>query len=153
MSMAQGCLALAWLGMALLAGGAEPEKMRTIAKGNFGGIQEATQQVVTNAAQWANLWQKHSARKTPAEKTPEVDFTKETVLFVTLGQKSTGGYGVEISEIKPVDGKAEVLVKTRAPRPGGIQLQALSAPFHAVAVPKISGEVKFRVEAGNPQTK
>jgi hypothetical protein len=136
--------------MATLMSGAEPEKMRTIGKGNFSGIQEATQLVVTNAAQWTEVWRKHSARKIPTEKAPEVDFEKETVIFVALGQKATGGHSAEISEVKSIDSKTEVLVKARAPRPGGIQLQAISAPFHAVAVPKISGEVEFRVEGTAP---
>src|SRR5688500_3431487 len=39
---------------------AEGVKMRTIAQGNFSGVQAATQVVVTNAAQWQDLWKKHS---------------------------------------------------------------------------------------------
>ena len=42
---------------------------------------------------------------------------------------------------------------TRSPKPGGFQLQALSAPFHIVAVPKIEGEVKFTVEEGKGSTR
>lgn len=117
-----------------------------MAKGNFSGIQEPAQMVVTNATQWAEIWAKHSAQKRPAEPVPEIDFEKETVLFVALGQKRTGGYAVEIAEVKRMEGKVEVLVKTRKPKPGGFQLQALTAPFHAVAVPKISGAVKFNLQ-------
>ena len=137
----------AWLGIVLVASATEAEKMRTIAKGNFSGIQEAKQLVVTNAAQWTEVWQKHSVGKSPGEKAPEADFEKETVIFVALGQQRTGGYGIEIAEVKRVEGKVKVLVKTRKPKPGGIQLQAISAPFHAVAVPKFSGEAIFKQES------
>lgn len=127
---------------------ADSPKIRNIAKGGFSGIQQETEVVVTNSTQWADLWKKHSARKVPAAPAPEIDFDKESVLFVALGQKRSGGYAVEIADLKKVAEKTEVLVKTRAPRPGGMQIQALTAPFHIVAVPKISGPVKFKLEAG-----
>lgn len=127
--------------------------MRTIAKGNFSGLQKPVQMVITNTTQWTKVWEMHSVRKSPAEKVPEINFDKETVLFVALGRKSTGGHAVEISAIKESQGKSIVFVKTRAPAPGGIQLQAITAPFHAVAVPRITGEVKFVLEAMASRTK
>lgn len=147
MNSARAFLLLAGMGIALLVSGAEPEKMRTIAKGNFSGVQTSLQLVVTNATQWSELWGKHAVQKNPSEKAPEVDFDKETVIFVALGQQRTGGHAIEIADVKRGDAQVEVLVRTRKPKPGGIQLQAISAPFHAVAVPKISGEVKFKIES------
>jgi hypothetical protein len=128
--------------------GAEPEepKIRTLAKGAFSGIEKATELVVTNSTQWAEVWKKHSAQQQPAKALPEVDFKTNSVVLVALGRKPTGGYAVEVSDVRSSEGKTEILVKTRAPKPGGIQLQALSAPFHIVAVPKISGPVKFKYE-------
>lgn len=117
--------------------------MRTIGKGAFSGIQETMEVVITNQTQWADIWNKHSARKTPVDAPPEVDFQKESVIFVALGQKRTGGYAVEIAGLQRANDKTEIMVKTRAPKPGGFQLQALSAPFHIVVVPKIDGTVKF----------
>ena len=124
----------------------KPEKIRTLAKGGFSGFQEPAQIVVTNAAQFAEVWKKHSAIQSPVKPPPKVDFEKETVLFVALGRKNSGGHAVEIAAIKPSDEKTEVLLKVRAPRPGGIQLQAITAPFHMAAVPKIEGPVKFKVD-------
>ena len=129
---------------------ADAPKIRNIAKGGFSGIQEATEVVVTNSTQWTELWKKHSARKIPEPTAPEIDFDKESVLFVGLGQKRSGGYAVEIAGLRQVADKTEVLVKTREPRPGGIQIQAVTAPFHIVAVPKLTGPVKFKLEAGEP---
>ena len=133
--------------------GAEPVKMRNIAHGNFSGIQTATQLVVTNSNQWEKLWKEHSAQRLPAEPAPEINFEKETVLFVAAGRKRSGGHRIEIAEVQQTKGETEVIVKTHTPKPGGIQLQALTAPFHAVAIPKIHGKVKFRLEEASPQTR
>jgi hypothetical protein len=125
---------------------AEPPKIRTLAKGGFSGFQEPAEIVVTNATQWAEVWKKHSAQQKPAKPAPEVNFEKETVLLVSLGQKRSGGYSVEITGLEESDGKTKVIAKTKAPKPGGIQLQAITSPFHIVAVPRIKGPVAFKLD-------
>jgi hypothetical protein len=124
----------------------QPTKIRNLARGGFSGFQDAAQIVVTNRAQWTEVWKKHSAKQIPAKPAPEVDFEKESVLFVCLGQKRTGGYSAEITALEQSAGKTKVLVKTRAPKPGGMQIQAISSPFHAVAVPRLKGPVAFKFE-------
>ena len=136
------------LSLILIAGvnAAEPVKIRTLSQGNFSGIQTQSELVVTNAAQWAEVWTKHSAQRTPKENPPAVDFEKETVLFVALGSKPTGGHRLDIAEVRQSGDKTEALVRIRAPRSGGFSIQALTAPYHAVAVPKVKGPVSFRTE-------
>ena|SRR5688572_13593175 len=136
----------------LIAGvnAAEPIKIRTLSQGNFSGIQTPSEIVVTNASQWAEVWTKHSAQRTPKEDAPTVDFEKETVLFVGLGTKPTGGHKVEIAEAHHTGDKTEVLVRIRAPQSGGFSIQALTAPYHAVAIPKVKGPVTFRKEQAPP---
>lgn len=125
---------------------AEPIKMRTLAQGNFSGLQTAINLVVTNSAQWREIWNKHSVQRTPAQAAPEVDFQKESVLIVTAGQKRSGGHRIEIAEVRQTGEKVQVLVKTRAAKPGGIQIQALTAPFHIAAIPKVDLPVQFQVQ-------
>jgi hypothetical protein len=101
---------------------------------------------VTNATQWTDIWKTHSAQKRPAAPAPEVNFEKETVLIVALGRKPTGGHAVEIKSVEQSGNKVLVTATTRTPKPGGIQIQALTAPFHIVAVPRLTGEVQFKIE-------
>lgn len=142
-----------WLVALAGVSAAEPVKMRTVAQGNFSGVQVATQLVVTNSTQWQKLWKEHSAQRIPAEPAPEINFEKETILFVAAGRKRSGGHQIEIAKINPREEETEVIVKTRSPKPGGIQLQALTAPFHVVAVPKMQGKVKFKLEDASPETR
>jgi hypothetical protein len=125
---------------------AEPIKMRTIAKGGFSGFEKETHLVITNETQWTDTWKKLSLQQTPAKPFPKVDFEKETVLLAAMGQKRSGGYAIEITRVEEIAGKFAVTVAARAPKPGGMQLQAISAPFHIVAVPRLTGPVLFRGE-------
>lgn len=141
----QLCLLLLGGGILFAADG-EGTRMKVIAKGAFSGIQEPKQIVVTNQTQWAEIWQKHNVRNEPKTPPPEIDFSKQSILFISLGQKRTGGYGVEINDIQKKEGKTEILIQTTSPKPGGFQLQALSAPFVIVATAKIEGPVEFKVK-------
>ena len=128
------------------AGEPPPDKIRTLAKGAFSGFQKETYLVVTNQTQWAEVWKKNSAQQTPAKPLPKVDFEKETVLLAAAGQKQTGGHSIEIVRIDEIADKTAVIIKVTAPRPGGFSIQALTAPFHIVAVPRIKGPVLFKRE-------
>jgi hypothetical protein len=135
--------AIGALFMGIILHAAEPERLKTIDKGAFSGIQEPLRVVVTNKTQRAELWTKHIARKQPKAPPPDVDFEKESVIFVALGRKNTGGYSIEITDVRHSGKKTEVVVATRQPKEGGFNIQALTAPFHIVEVPKIEGSVKF----------
>jgi len=141
----QICLLLCGTALAFAAGGSETQ-IKVIAKGAFSGIQEPKQLVISNQTQFAEIWQKHNVRAEPKKPAPEIDFSKESVIFVSLGQKRTGGYAVQVSDVQKKDGKIEVVVQTTSPKPGGMQIQTLTAPFTIVAVPKIEAPVEFKVQ-------
>jgi hypothetical protein len=121
--------------------------IRSIAKGGFSGIQEPKQEVITDKKIWEQFWSKHSNLTRPATALPEVDFAKEMVIAVTMGTKRTGGYAVEVVSVQPADKKLKIAVKYTSPPPGAMTIQALTAPFHFVAVPKSDLKAEFVVEA------
>ncbi len=94
----------------------EAPRLKTLEKGNFSGIQEPLQLVVTNKAQWDELWAKHTAQKIPKTPAPEINFSKHSVLFVAAGRKNTGGYSVEITDVRRIGDKTEVLVTSKEPK-------------------------------------
>ena len=87
------------------------------------------------------MWERHTAHREPKKPAPEIDFSKETVLFYGMGRKNTGGYSVEITEVRRDADPCVAVVKSNKPKPGGFNLQALTAPFHAVAVAKLESKV------------
>src|SRR4051812_8691506 len=106
----QVCLLLC--GSAILfAEDASSGRFKVIAKGALSGIQEPKQLLITNATQWAEIWQKHSVRNEPKPPLPEIDFSKQSVLFVALGQKRTGGYAVAITDLQKKGEKTEVTLQ------------------------------------------
>jgi PrcB C-terminal len=70
-----------------------------------------------------------------------VDFDREMVVGIFLGEKSTGGYEVEIVRAEQRDSSLYFYYREKAPPPGAMVTQALTQPFHLVRVAKY----------GNPQ--
>lgn len=73
-----------------------------------------------------------------AEQPPAVDFTQNGVLLVAMGQKTTGGYTVDLaaSEARISGGVLTIQVQWRAPDPGMMVTQALTSPCMLLKVPK-----------------
>jgi hypothetical protein len=111
-----------------------------LAKGGFSGIREAKQDVIKDRAAWEKLWAEHNVNTLSAAPLPEVDFSKELVVVAALGTKRTGGYSVEIVRAERKARKIKISVAQRSPPPGALTIQALTAPFHFVAIPRPRGD-------------
>jgi hypothetical protein len=112
---------------------------RTIDKGEQSNIDDAKQVTVRTEAEWTKLWQQHS----PDRKRPAVDFSKDMVVGVFMGSRATAGYNISIVSTFAKDGNLLVRYQETTPKPGAMTAQVLTFPYHFVAVPKTTGDVKF----------
>ena len=113
--------------------------MRTLDRGTQSNIDQARTVVVRSVDEWAALWRAHAADKP----VPPVDFTKEMVVGVFLGSRPTAGYSVEIVGTKEQPDALIVEYREGSPARDMMTPQVITTPFHLVAVPKRSGEVRF----------
>lgn len=121
-----------------------PVPFTTVAQRDQSDIETARQVVVRTPEEWKALWKEHAA----GQAMPAVDFSKQMVVGVFLGTRSTGGYSVTISGIER-EGN-DLVVTWRESRPGAaaIVTQMLTSPYHLVRLERASGEVKFRQQGG-----
>jgi len=108
--------------------------VRTIAKGVRSGVRESLQTVARNNAEWQALWQKHATAQSNPTPPPSIDFKNEIVAAVFLGDKPTGGYAIEIVGAEKTDGPLMISYSEKSPRPGSMQTQAFTQPFHIVRI-------------------
>jgi PrcB C-terminal len=115
----------------------------TIQKGNFSGVRAPLQIVVRTPAEWESLWKRHASTQSPPSPAPVIDFRAEMVAGVFLGEKSTGGYEVEITKAELKDGSLVIYYLEKNPGSGGAAIQAITQPFHLVKLPKTDAPVVF----------
>jgi len=119
--------------------------VQTIAKGIRSGIREPSQVAIRSQTEWQKLWREHTSTSTASAPLPTVDFDKEIVAAVFLGEKPTGGYNVEISSTEVTDSLLTIFVKETSAKPGAIVTQGFTQPFHIVRIEAATVEtISFR---------
>jgi hypothetical protein len=113
---------------------------RTIEKGDQSNIDDARQVLVRTDAEWTALWRQHS----PDRPKPKVDFSKEMVVGVFMGSRSSAGFSTAVTLATTGNGVLIVKYTETVPGPGAITAQILTFPYHLVVIPKADvTNVKF----------
>ena len=127
-----------------------PLSFSTVELGASSGIREPTRVVVRTSREWLVVWARH-VQPVGAVVPPPVDFSREMVVGVFMGQRATGGYQIEITRVERVD-RAETVLRVhyqvREPEPGAVLTQALTQPFHLVRLARDDAFVSFVPETG-----
>ena len=101
--------------------------------------------IATAQAEYESLWRAHVGEQAP----PSIDFAHESAVFLLLGQRTTGGWGVLPSSVAVEGNLAIVTAAVERPQPGGVATMALSAPFAVLAVGKPGlGEARWKEPDG-----
>ena len=117
----------------------------TIEKGYRSGVRDPLQVVIRSQGEWNAFWKRHSVTNTNPAPAPNVDFDREMVVGIFLGEKSTGGYEVEIVQAERRDSSLYFYYREKAPPLGAMVTQALTQPFHLVRVAKYDNpQIIFR---------
>lgn len=109
--------------------------LRTLTTGNMAAVSPGEQQIeyASDDATYRRLWSQLVGGGEP----PEIDFTKESVVFLLAGQKNTGGYSVEPSRAR-IEGQTLVVdAMVRTPPADAITTQALTSPYAVVAIRRL----------------
>lgn len=117
---------------------------RIVSKGLVSGLSEPGRRVVRSEGEFYTLWATHAADANQVALPPAVDFRTEMLLVVTLGDRPTGGYVVDLVDVELRGRVIRVLVGEREPRPGTFQIQQATRPYVMAALPAMAARVEFR---------
>ncbi len=111
-------------------GGTVPLGIRRIGQWTHTGIREARRLVIRDANSWDQFWSELAVGDRP-----DVDFTRDVVVAVAAGQRSTGGHEIAVDRVTQIDGELSVEVVERTPGPNCITTASLTQPVDVVVVP------------------
>ena len=120
----------------------QPALFRSVGKGYRSGVRYPLQIVARSQSEWDAIWQQHVLGDAGSRPPPAIDFEKEIVVALFLGDKPTGGHDVRISRAEQSHDTVTIHYQERIPPPGSIVTQALTQPFHIV---RIIGDVNSQV--------
>lgn len=107
-------------------------------------MAEAT--VVRDRATWEATWeatwrQLHDGLA--ADPRPTVDFTRDMVVLIAVGQRPTEGTSVRVDGVAAASGGAVVRYTVTEPGEGCMSTQVITAPVEVVRVARVTGAVRF----------
>lgn len=83
---------------------------------------------------WAEVWADHGVGDPPP-----FDPRDRWVGLVLLGERPTGGYAVDVVDVRAREGRYVVGYREEAPGPEDVVTQSLTRPWAAVAVDRAAG--------------
>ena len=117
---------------------------KTLVTGHQSAIESASTEVLRTPEQWQAWWGRHAAGGLEPREAPAVDWSRDMVVAVTLGERPSLGYGVELESAVRDEGVVRLVFRERAPAPGTMQGQVVTHPFACVVLPR--SEVEVSVE-------
>jgi hypothetical protein len=109
---------------------------RVLESGSSSGIETDgfEGRVVRSQAEWEAFWAEHRSNTNEPGTPPAVDFSREAVVAVFMGQQPSGGYAIEVTQV--ADGVTGLVVHYATTRPGDdcVAAAVITQPFQVVAV-------------------
>ncbi len=104
---------------------------------------ESARVVIRDAAEWGRYWAGIVDQISPTPPVPAVDFARQFVVAASMGQRSSGGYTIDVTAVYQRGGAVHVVVKSVSPGSSCGAAMVMTAPVVAVAIDRVDGEVRF----------
>ena len=104
--------------------------IRRIGRWISSGIKGSRQLVIRDPATWSQFWSELGAGVRP-----EVDFSRDLVIAVASGERSSGGHDIEVQRVTRSGGELRIEVLRTSPDSSCMTTAALTQPVDVVMVP------------------
>lgn len=131
-------LALLMQGCAQAGNGSSTMTMETLhASGQCGDLDQPAVVWIANAEEWQHWYARTTLLRMNPPPPPTVDFSREGVLLIAMGARTTGGYGLSLAETAATvqDGVLTVPLEWREPPPGYAVTQVMTSPCLLAKLP------------------
>ncbi len=105
-------------------------EIRRIGRWVSSSIRGSRRLVIRDPATWSQFWSELGAGVRP-----DVDFSRDLVIAVASGERSTGGHDIQVRSVARVGGGLRIEVLETSPGAGCITTAALTQPVDVVVVP------------------
>ena len=108
------------------------------------GLDQAERMVLRDEVAWREVWAAIWRRHSPEPSLPEVDFSREMLVVVALGQRASGGFRILVDSAFMGVEELVIRVRTIAPGPRCVTTAALTQPVDVARLPRMELAVRFR---------
>lgn len=114
----------------------EKDKYEVVFKSQIGGKKEKSSQVIKNYEEFNALITSLNIGEESFGKLLAIDLEKHDLVACFLGEKTTGGYDIEVDDVLFTDTTAQIILKEITPEKNQLVTDAFTSPYLFVLVPK-----------------
>jgi hypothetical protein len=114
----------------------ENDEYQVVYKSQVGGKKEKSNLIIKNYEEFNALISELNIGEEEFEKLLSIDLEKHDLLVCFLGEKSTGGYDIDIDKVKFSTNTSEVSLKEIVPEKNAMVTTVLTSPYIFVTLPK-----------------
>ena len=99
--------------------------------------------MTTPAIESEALWNDLNGHLTTTPALPVIDFSRQTVIAASMGQRPSGGHAIRIEEVFEDDQRVFAVAVETSPGPDCFTTQIITSPVSTVVVDRVGREVEF----------
>jgi len=114
---------------------------KELANETHGGFHTSKFLVIKEKQGTLDVYNQVNKIRKPSFDIPKIDYKKQYLLALFMGEKSTGGYAISVEYIQESPNKITVFIKEQIPE--GMTTMAITSPFCFVLMDKSDKEIVF----------
>jgi hypothetical protein len=114
----------------------EKDHYEVVFKSQIGGKKEKSTQVIKTYEEFNALITALNIEEESFGKLLAIDLEKHDLIACFLGEKTTGGYDIEVADVLFTDTTAQIILKEIGPEKNEFVTNAFTSPYLFVLVPK-----------------
>jgi hypothetical protein len=118
---------------------------RVLSEGTTSGWTQQKLLSLRSVRELTEFWSVH--RNGNLRDLPKINFKKQMVIAVCMGERRTGGYSIQIKNIINTAKALLVDVVVTRPRPGTARTMMINQPHMVVVLPRIDKPVKYKLRS------
>jgi hypothetical protein len=111
-------------------------------KNSHGGYTKSKTLVIKSQKELQEIYNQINMTRRPGFPIPEIDFDKEMVIALFMGEKTSGGFATTVEKVIENNNTLEIIVKETAPE--GIATTMICQPFYYCKVNRSDKEIVFK---------
>jgi hypothetical protein len=114
----------------------ENDVYEVVYRSQIGGKKEKSNLIIKNYEDFNTLISELNIGEEEFEKLLSIDLEKHDLLVCFLGEKTTGGYDIDVDNVKFSPNSSEVILKEIVPEKNAMVTMSFTSPFMFVTLPK-----------------
>jgi hypothetical protein len=115
----------------------------TLVEDQIGGYVKEEIRVISDRKSLLEVYGYVNRIRKPGFSIPKIDFSKETVIAIFMGEKTSGGYAITVESVKEVNERVVVQIKETKPDPKDMVTMVITQPFCFVMINSVGKEFVF----------